>query len=265
MILFQGSGPTGEPQTIQRLTADGPQPLAIDGVPRPGYPATDRAGKFLAFVALDKGEARLHTGFLLPGKPGLKPEPPAATDKAFYYPRVSPSGRRLAAIETPGQGFPAKRGAVGRLAVFARAGLGWLREPFDRPISVESFDWGTDEETLIAVEPAGDLALLRLDRPDRSVSLSAAGRLPAVSPDGQSIAYVEDGALTLLDDAGQRPLALPGPVTAAAWTLDGAALLAAVSTGFWQASLLRLPLDGGAPAVLHQTSAIGWLAETRDA
>ena len=265
MILFQGSGPTGEPQTIQRLTADGPQPLAIDGCPRPGYPATDRAGKFLAFVSLDAGTAALHTGFLLPGKAGLKPEPPAATAKAFYYPRISPSGRRLAVIETPGQGFPARRGAVGRLAVFARAGLGWLREPFDRPISVEAFDWGTDEETLIAVEPAGDLALLRLDRPDRSVPLSAGGRLPTVSPDGQRIAYIDDGALTLLDDAGPRPLPLPGPVTAACWALDGSSLLAAVSTGFWQASLLRLPLDGGEPAELHRTSAIGWIAETRDA
>ena len=263
MIIYQGSGPGASTQALHRLTAGGAVALEIEGLETPGFPSIDRTGKFFAVVARTGQSARLHTALLtepvIIGRKALRLEPPLLESRALYHPRLSPGGKRLAVIETPDAGYPAKRGAIGRLALFRRAGLGWLREPIDQPMAVEAFDFGSDDDTLIAVAPSGDLALMRLDRPDRAVSLSPGGRQPAVSPDGQAIAYLDAGKLWLIDDAGQRPLDLPGTPSAACFTPDGTALLVATTTGFWQATLWRLPLAGGAAEALHQTAAIGWV------
>src|SRR5262249_39136678 len=108
-----------------------------------------------------------------------------------------------------------------------------------------------------------DEARFVLGTTDGEILTSANGSAPrptglkgtdiAVAPDGQTLAYLRDGALYLYRDGGEKPLivsgAVAGKITMPAWSSDGQSL-AFVSAEAGGDSVYRLRLDTLKPSRL---------------
>lgn len=256
-LVYCGSGPDAPETSLFLVAGDQVRPLPIPGVTKLAGAAISACGRFATLIDIAPGIARL----LLARIDGAQIEVTCLLESkgdALYHPRLSPTGDKIGYLCTPGRFYPPKREDEAEFRTLDLADGAWQPNARRLPCLLSPFAWRPDGSAVVLVDPAGSLIRARLDRP-MSDLLAAEGRLPAISPDGSTLAWMEGGRLRVKNGL-DRTFDLDTAVDALAWSRDGRSLLAAAHTGFWQMSVLQIDPHSGVRRALYSAPEITMVA-----
>lgn len=249
-IAFWSQEATGQPFAMMVANADGSGVIRASGdlpitLREFATPAWSPDGTRLAFYSGPDGSGQLYVAMA----DGSAVEPILDSTIGRGFPTWSPDGQWLAyQILGSGSGEPP-------LLAVARADGAEERILLTAPFFSSAFTtarWSPDGTRIAYYRPAEDrvnslIAVVDLSGNETIVGTEARGaEFPVWSPDGTYIAYVGDGTGTVIVRAdGKERRQVEQGACPATWSPDGASLLA---FGAGCATLLRIPLDGSAPA-----------------
>jgi hypothetical protein len=162
---------------------------------------------------------------------------------AIYFPKLSPSGDRIAYLETPGVGYPPRWGAPAVLKLLALENNIWVPVPFDVPSLLAPFDWGPEELALIHQDQEGRLVRSALDGAHDTAILAPTGQMPLWSPKGTCLAFRDEGGIRVITGTDRLEFPMDGEITALGWGLDERTLLVAVTSGFWRTDVCKVDVQ----------------------
>lgn len=259
VILFLGSGPGGLAAPYHAWRAPGPVvSLRWEPVPAPLDLDATPDGTAVAVVSRVRRGAKV--AVVRPTAAGLQSETAfTCEDGALYFPRLSPSGNRLAIVETPGQGYPPQEPASSALVILERQASAWVRLERWIDVARSPAAWVGDTQ-IAALNAVGQLHTFDLALRNR-VAVADDARLP-VSDGRGGLAFVQGPNLVWRSDAGRVSRPLPAPVGLLRWDAWSNALVLVSPAGVLGHVVSRFDLGTGAHTELFHAGQVSALAPT---
>ncbi|MEA2067831.1 MAG: hypothetical protein U9P12_01405 [Verrucomicrobiota bacterium] len=255
ILLYSGTGPRGSTDRLFFWLANigVSDSLRLPEGERILDSAISRDGKFLCAITETGGETRLVTAVLDAASADpvmiLKSRRPA-----ILFPRLSPSGQRIACLEAMEDG-------TFRLRCLQCDGQDWIEMPIDIETAPVPFDWDLDDLTIVHTCPDGRLARTVIEPERHSAIVDDFGLLPVISCDGKALAFVSGKDLVVISIEGEQIFTVGPDIGALAWSRDEQNLYIAFILAQDRTEVVRFDTASGLMTSLFTTCEVDYMAE----
>ena len=168
-------------------------------------------------------------------------------DNAVYYPIISPSGDKIAFLETVGKSYPPMRDDTAAVKVLVRKDKGWELENYQGETLLDPFDWGRNDDCLLIPDTKGNLVEADI-KTGKTKPLAENIFYPRLSHSTEVLAYYNGEAIVVETNGKKEVCKITEDAQYVFFDAADKAVYYVAPSGFWQMAVFEIPLDN-----LHKT------------
>lgn len=182
-------------------------------------------------------------------------------NNAIYYPILSPSGNKIAFLETPNKSYPPMRDDEALIKILTKTSSGWKLTPYEGKTLLDPFDWAEDDESILYPNDEGKLIKENISNNNKTI-LAENIFYPRVSHNGKILAYYNGEAIIIEQNQQKTICKIIEDAQYVFFAPTDDAVYYIAPSAFWKMAVFKIPLNNTAanPEKVFETSEITFSA-----